>query len=278
MNAKDHLGVWTAELNFKVSPCPLGRKRSLMHFEHRGPLRIQKALYPEGETTCHVIVIHPPGGIAGGDQLTLRANVAHKSSALVTTPGATKWYGSAGILATQSIDLDVDGDLEWLPQETIIFNRAKAYSSLKITLGDDARMIGWDCLIFGRTQSSEVFADGDFSQVITFFLDGVLVWEERLRVNGNDPLFESKIGLCGQATCSVFWAALPKSDSWSSADLEEIRTKCPQIAWSRLESRLLVGRQTGVALTVRERQLDAWKSLRARVVKKNPESPRIWAT
>lgn len=278
MNAKDHIGVWPAELNFKVSACPLGHQRSLMHFEHRGPLRIQKALYPEGETTCHVIVIHPPGGIAGGDQLTLRAGVAHKSSALVTTPGATKWYGSTGILATQSIELEVDGDLEWLPQETIIFNRAKAHSSLKITLGDNARMMGWDCLIFGRTQSSEVFAEGDFSQVITFYLDGVLVWEERLRIHGNDPLFRSKIGLCGQATCSVFWAVLPKSDSWSSSDLEEIRAKCPQIAWSRLESRLLVGRQTGIALTVRERQLDAWKSLRARVVKKNPESPRIWAT
>src|SRR3989344_500526 len=86
---------------------------------HDGPLVVQKALYPEGDAVCHAIVVHPPAGIAGGDELELKVRSARGAHALLTTPGAGKWYRSAGPRAEQKLRFDVSGALEWLPQETI---------------------------------------------------------------------------------------------------------------------------------------------------------------
>src|SRR5436190_12836373 len=107
---------WKArlELGFTAE----GDRTVLSRKQHDGPLVIQKALYPEGDAVCHAIVLHPPGGIAGGDELELRASVAHGAHALLTTPGAGKWYRSAGPRATQTLHFAVDGVLEWLPRET----------------------------------------------------------------------------------------------------------------------------------------------------------------
>ncbi len=93
---------------------------------HEGPLRIQKALYPEGREICHAIVLHPPAGIAGGDQLRIDVDVGAEAQALLTTPGAGKWYRSAEAMAEQAVTLKVsrDGTAEWLPQESIVFDAA----------------------------------------------------------------------------------------------------------------------------------------------------------
>src|SRR3990172_7209250 len=93
---------------------------------HDGPLVVQKPLYPEGDAVCHTIVVHPPGGMAGGDDIQLKARLDVNAHALLTTAGAGKWYRSVGPWARQSIQFDVSGGacLEWLPQENIIFNGA----------------------------------------------------------------------------------------------------------------------------------------------------------
>src|SRR5204862_4636275 len=93
---------------------------------HDGPLVVQKPLYPEGDAVCHAIVVHPPGGMAGGDELLLEVKTGNNAAALLTTPGAAKWYRSAGPLAKQTLRFDVAGSLEWLPQETIVFDGARA--------------------------------------------------------------------------------------------------------------------------------------------------------
>src|SRR5262245_64528023 len=98
---------WRAELALeferRAGRSVLARRR------HDGPLVVQKPLYPEGGEVCHTIVVHPPGGIAGGDDLSISAAVAEGAAALLTTPGAAKWYRSAGPWAAQRVLFDVAG-------------------------------------------------------------------------------------------------------------------------------------------------------------------------
>src|SRR6185312_2007187 len=151
---------------------------------HDGPLVVQKPLYPEGSEVCHAIVVHPPGGIAGGDELTLRASVAAGGAALLTTPGAAKWYRSAGPWARQAAAFDVQGVLEWLPQETIIFDSALAETAYDVDLGAQAGIIGWDIVCLGRTGSGERFARGTLRSSIRVRREGRLLWLERGRIDG----------------------------------------------------------------------------------------------
>src|SRR5947199_8140494 len=111
---------WNASLSLGFAR--RGDRTALAARAHDGPLVVQKPLYPEGADVCHAIVVHPPGGIAGGDQLALRAECAAQSHAVLTTPGAGKWYRSAGTWARQSLDFNIAGTLEWLPRETIVFD------------------------------------------------------------------------------------------------------------------------------------------------------------
>src|SRR5690349_2631589 len=120
---------------------------------HDGPLVVQKPLYPEGGEVCHTIVVHPPGGIAGGDELAIRVKAGKDAAALLTTPGAAKWYRSAGPVARQAISLESAGTLEWLPQETIVFDGARAELDFEADLAPGARLIGWDLVCLGRTGS-----------------------------------------------------------------------------------------------------------------------------
>src|SRR6185369_16165309 len=124
---------------------------------HDGPLVVQKPLYPEGSAVCHAIVVHPPGGMAGGDELELTSSVAQGAAALLTTPGATKWYRTAGPQASQRIAFDAQGTLEWLPQETIVFDGALAQSALEVDLATDASLVGWEIVCLGRAGSGERF-------------------------------------------------------------------------------------------------------------------------
>lgn len=108
---------------------------------HKGPLRVQKHLYAEGPEVCQHIIVHPPGGIAGGDRLDISANVATGAWAQLTSPGAAKWYRAAGP-AFQQLNLRVEAGatLEWLPQETIVYSAAQAELSTSIELEGDARL------------------------------------------------------------------------------------------------------------------------------------------
>src|ERR1035441_9406418 len=117
----------------------------LVHRRHEGPLQVQKALYPEGPGICHVALLHPPGGIAGCDRLNIRGAADQNSHTVLTTPGATKWYRSAGGTAEQRLQFALDGNsvLEWLPRENILFDGCKAAMSTEISLSAGARCLRW---------------------------------------------------------------------------------------------------------------------------------------
>jgi urease accessory protein len=246
---------------------------------HFGPLLIQKALYPEGQECCHAIVVHPPGGIASGDCLRIDLNVGHEAHAVVTTPGAAKWYGSShDQLAQQKIEMNLSGDLEWLPQEAIIFDQSLGNSLIKVNLAPESRMIGWDGIVFGRTASGETFSLGRFSQSICLAFNGQPEWEERLSMSGADPVQDSVVGLAGNPAVSTLWAVLREGDHWAEEEQNDIRQQCPELAWTALSPRLLVGRQRGPNRVLQQARLKAWTLLRPRVMGRPALSLRIWAT
>ena len=109
----------------------------------------------------------------------------------VTTPGATKWYKANGRAASQRVQLSVSGALEWLPQEAIVFDQADVRSAIDIDLDADAAMIGWDIVALGRRAAGERFERGRYAQSIRLRIDDALVWHERSRILGGDPLLDS---------------------------------------------------------------------------------------
>jgi len=81
---------WQARLDLRYS-ASAGERTVLSHRRHTGPLLVQKPFYPEGPRVCHSTLVHPPGGIAGGDRLELHVEVEAGAHAVITTPGAAKW-------------------------------------------------------------------------------------------------------------------------------------------------------------------------------------------
>ena len=154
--------AWHAELHLRFTRA--GARSVLRDNRHQGPLRVQKALYPEGEAVCQAIVLHPPSGIAGGDHLLISATVGAGAHAQLTTPGAGKWYRSGGPEASQRLELTVEegAALEWLPQESIVFDGARARMETRVRLAAGSRFIGWDILCLGRAAAGERFAQGRF--------------------------------------------------------------------------------------------------------------------
>ncbi len=198
---------WEARLDLGYEK--RGGRSVLARRSHSGPLRVQRDLYPEGEGTCHTIVVHPPGGIAGGDTLAVNARLGRDCAALLTTPGAGKWYRTQGAAASQALEFDLGpgASLEWLPQETIIFDGAIADMKTTVRLAPGAAYTGWEILCFGRAASGQKFATGLLSQHTEVHADDRLVWSERARIAGDDPLLASPVGLRGHTVCATLLAA-----------------------------------------------------------------------
>ena len=158
--------------------------RTIAHDRHEGPLRVLQRLYPEGPGICHHVLVHPPGGIVGGDILDIEVSLDAGTHALITTPGATRFYRSNGASAAQRAVLSVAGGarLEWLPLETIAFSGCLAENRLQLDLAAGAESIGWDVLALGLPAAGEAFTVGAFTQHME--LPGC--WLEHGRIAASD--------------------------------------------------------------------------------------------
>jgi urease accessory protein len=244
---------WKAHLSLRFerhdSRTVLSERRS------DGPLVVQKPLYPDGPQLCHAIVVHPPGGIANGDELMLSATSERDAQALITTPGAGKWYRSAGAWARQTLEFDVQGSLEWLPRETIVFDGALADLRSRVSLGEGARYIGWEILALGRFRRGRMKIETHVTR------EGKPLFIEKGELEGGGRLMRSPAGLGGRSVVGTLLAT------------HEAKVEVPGIAITRLPG-LLVGRYLGDSS---EEALQAftrlWKALRPSAVE-----PRIWST
>jgi urease accessory protein len=180
------------------------RGRSLARFRHEGPLRILQSLYPEGDAVCHNVLVHPPGGLVGGDTLDIAVEAAAGSHGLITTPGASRFYRSEGDLALQRTRLDVAAGarLEWLPLEALCYSGCRAENRLQMQVAPGGELIGWDVTALGLPLAGQPFRAGRYQQHIE--LPGV--WLERGRIEADDKrLLDAPLGLAGhQCLASLF--------------------------------------------------------------------------
>ena len=141
-------GRWPARLALGFSP--RHDRTELVQRRRSGPLSIQRPFFPEGDT-CHVYLLHPPGGVAGGDDLDVRVSMDPSARALITTPGATKFYRTRGPDATvrQTLEVGDGAVLEWLPQENIFFPGADADVTTEFHLRGSARLAAWEIQCLG---------------------------------------------------------------------------------------------------------------------------------
>lgn len=184
--------------------------RTVCHDRHEGPLRVLARLYPESPTVCHHVLVHPPGGIVGGDTLHIDAELAGGSHALITTPGATRFYRSVGEVASQTVVARLaDGArLEWLPMETLVYDGALAESRVRFELAPGAEVIGWDVLALGLPTARQPFVRGRYLQQLE--LPGA--WLERGLIDASDlRLLDSPLGWAGHRVMATLWFAAGSS-------------------------------------------------------------------
>lgn len=210
--------TWHAklQLDYRLDP-DAPAPRTIGRGAHEGPLRVLQSLYPEGPSTCHHVLVHPPGGIVGGDTLEVVARLAAATHALLTTPGATRFYRSGGASAAQRVSarLEANARLEWLPLETLVHDGARASNALRFELAAGASMIGWDLLSLGLPAAGEAFARGRFEQSIELAGTMGADWLERGVLDLDDPALAeltrrrlaSPLGFGGHAVLATMWCA-----------------------------------------------------------------------
>ena len=247
---------------------------------HDGPLVVQKPLYPEGESICHAIVVHPPAGIVGGDELVIDVAAGKGAAVLLTTPGAGKWYRSAGAWATQRVTIDAHDSsrVEWLPQETIVYDGARADIGWEARVSGDARLIAWDIVCLGRTGAGEGFGNGRLRTGARIVRDGRLAWAERGMLEPGGALAESPAGLSGHPVFGTMIVAAPSIEDEWLALARSHRPREGEGAATRLPGALLARYRGDSSEAAREHFGAIWRNLREPVMSRAPAEPRIWRT
>lgn len=252
--------------------------------QHSGPLVIQKTLFPEGGEICHGILIHPPGGVAGGDELVLQARLAENAKVLLTTPGAGKWYKANSKIASQHLqfDLSENASLEWLPQENILFDGSDVNFSADINLAEGASYAGWEVLCFGRLAKGERWNTGKLRQQLTIKRDNKIIWNERAALQANNRFFQSLIGLAGNVVSANFLIA-------AGAVPSELLKECQQLQIDKINTtakfgvtvlpQIFCARYMGMSAPEARHYFEGlWQILRPWYLSRPAVRPRIWNT
>ena len=274
---------WHANLDLDYR---LEAGRTVARHLHTGPLRILQSLYPEGDAICHNVLVHPPGGLVGGDTLNLKIQVAPRAHGLLTTPGATRFYRSEGETALQrtSIDLATDARMEWLPLEAIAYSGCLAENHLSLSLAPGAELLGWDVTALGLPAADKPFDSGHFCQ----HLEMPGVWLERANIQArNDLLLNSPVGLAGyRCFATLFFMSGSRLDRQRRQDALDVarsviqkHSLCATAGATSPDGRVVLVRVLAPVVEPAMTLLRAvWLTWRHHFWQLDTTSPRIWST
>ncbi|BCE01256.1 urease accessory protein UreD [Marinicellulosiphila megalodicopiae] len=266
-------------------------KSVLTKCHHNGPLRIQRPFYPESDLCPHLYILHPPGGFVAGDDVQINVHAQNNAQCLLTTPAAGKFYGAKTLEQTQlqktTLILDEQSCIEYLPQETIVFDSAKANNFCDIHLHKSATLFYWDTFCLGRLKSGEHFSTGYINQNVRIFCDDQLIHIERNQLNAQSELFKSPAGFSNYPVFGTFYAYseifLNKENSVLIENLEkklfEIQKNEDFYIALTQKNGLLIARYLGNnAAHAQTLFKQVWETLRP-IAKNTPACPpRIWNT
>jgi urease accessory protein len=230
------------------------------------------------------VIVHPPGGVVGGDELRVQAELENGARALLSTPGAAKWYRANGHISKQQLKLQLapSAVVEWLPQETIFFNGADVVLDSEIALEADAQYLGCEILCFGRTAHGERFTHGRLRQRLMITRDDKPIWFEQGDLKADSRMMTSPLGLAGYTVCATLIVA--GANAPAAGCLDEVRARCEPIAVegqfgaSQLKSVVVVRYLCNSSEVARELMLTAWSVLRPALLGQVAHVPRIWNT
>lgn len=277
---------WNARLKLGFSARSNGRT-VLDEREHAGPILVQRALYPEGFKICHVAVVHPPAGIAGGDTIDISLRVGPMAQATLTTPGATRWYKANARQALQTVRVTVasGGRLEWLPLENIFFEETNAVSRNEFDLESGAAALGWELSQFGRVSTSTGWNRGHVRTENSLKIDGKLLWVERGQIGASDDVRWDMPGMACFPVCGTLWcfgACLNTVQTEELANLmpweDDLRAGSTMIPHDDQQALYLI-RSVGVHVEeMMALMIKVWRFLRLRILHNIATPLRIWAT
>jgi urease accessory protein len=250
----------------------------LIYNHHQAPFKVQRPFYPEGEKVCHSVILHTAGGVVGGDRLSSNIHLKTNAQALITTAAASKMYRSSGLQARQTIEIQVDTDacLEWLPQETILFNGAIYRQDLRVELATGANYLGWEITRFGRSARGEKFLQGEWRSHTEIWQQGVPLWIDRQWLPGSEEIFHSHHGLFGKPIVGSFvWVGRPTS----TEIVEKTRNLWNgegNVGVSQLQNGFLCRYRGSSTTEVRNWFTAVWQMLRVDFLSRGNCVPRVW--
>jgi urease accessory protein len=256
----------------------------LIHNQSQAPLKVQRPFYPEGPEVCHSVILHTAGGMVGSDRLSLNIHLQPNAQALITTAAASKIYRSNGLPATQTIQMQVDAGacLEWLPQETILFNGAIYRQDIRVELVPNATWLGWEITRFGRSARGEKFSSGEWRSHTEIWQQGQPLWIDRQWLPGCEEIITSPHGLAGYPiTASLTWIGKPVSPEIVDTvrnlwDRQDAHPTSGEAGVTRLTHGLLCRYRGASTTEVRNWFTAVWHLLRQSLLERPATLPRVW--
>jgi len=273
-NSLEHGWIANLDLHFSKSKS----RTFLSKRKHTGPLMIQRPFYPEGDL-CHLYLLHPPGGVVGGDQLSIEVGTDSNSCALMTTPGATKVYRTSGqkcSVIDQSFTVANDSSLEWLPMETIFFPGAKSRFSTKFLLSGNAKVAAWEVQCLGRPAIGESFDTGSLKFSFELWRDGAPILLDKLTIDKSE--LDNAVGLRGYPVFGTF--IISNTDK---KVLDLVRTQMHVnddyvCGTTQIEDIIVIRCLSSKTHLIHDFFRGIWQLIRPLVFDREASIPRIWAT
>ena len=264
---------WRAHLNLNFAT--RAGRTYLATRSHSGPLVVQRAFHPEGDT-CHAYIVHPPGGIVGGDELHLGVSASSGSQVLLTTPAATKFYRSEQRRSTQVQRItSTDAQMEWLPQETIFFPGSYARAETRVMLNGNSRFIGWEIPCFGLPARTQPFNSGELQLDFELWRDTTPLFVDRMRLSGTSSARTARWGLAGYEAIGTLLAYPATKEH---VTLIRDGTSKIESAVTLVDGVLVCRALAAQAGPIKEWFVQVWQQLRPRLLGRPAVLPRIWST